>query len=124
MSARGALAARVGVLLAAVFVLALVPGDVGGCSGSAAPLDESAFRAAFEAVRCERCGGCELADCAHACAGAAPITQLAPGCEPTEQDGLTCLRAIEHGDCAAIARLASPSPELPPPCRFCPAGSP
>lgn len=117
-------AARVGlsfVLLA--FCAAPVPGDVGGCNQPAVPLDAGAFFAAKQAVDCERCTECGLANstCERACVAGPVALAFTEGCVPLVHDGEVCLRALEAGSCDDYASFVrDQGPSTPTECDFCP----
>lgn len=111
-------------LIVGLFCAAPVPGDIGGCGQSLAPLDAPTFFASKKAVDCQRCVECGLDTdaCRKACDPRQPITQSFPiDCNPLVHDGEVCLDALDAASCSDYAGYMNDQhPTVPSECDFCP----
>lgn len=109
-----------GMVLA--FCAAPVPGDIGGCSRPAEPLNAEAFFEDKRAVDCSRCRECGLEShaCEEACS-ARTLASLSDGCVPLEHDGQVCLRALLAASCDQVrGYMRDAGATAPTECDFCP----
>ena len=98
------------------------PGDVGGCSQNAQPLDAVIFFSEKSATDCEKCNECGYASqhCVLSCQG--PLQGAFPqGCEPLVHDGEVCLRVLEAAGCGEYEDYVKDAGrQAPSECLFCP----
>ncbi|MEB2311609.1 MAG: hypothetical protein OZ921_02645 [Sorangiineae bacterium] len=111
-------------LIATLFCMAPVPGDIGGCGQAAQDLDPGVFFATKKRIDCDRCGECGLGGgaCELACdESSRPPRAFPERCYPLVHDGEVCLRALRRASCDDFATYVDEvAPRTPTECDFCP----
>jgi hypothetical protein len=111
-------------VVAVLFCLAPVPGDIGSCAQPVQRLDAQRFFDAKKSVDCRRCDECSIAtaSCSDACDRSVEVpTSFPEGCVPLVHDGEVCLRALLYASCDDYAGyMDDTAPQVPTECNFCP----